>query len=76
MACLELAAAFLAVHSYFAEDGFALADGLAATVEVYTTVEEPAAGVAWAGFVQLVRSRVVLDAVLLVVTGSVYCLAQ
>ena len=58
------------------EDGFALADGLVAAVEVYIAAEEPAAGVPWVGSVQLVRSGVVTDAVLLVVAGSVCCLAQ
>ena len=68
------------MHSYAAEEDAdsdsALADELTAVVEVYTVGAEPAAGVAWACSVQLVRSGVVPDAVLLVVAGSVCCLAQ
>ena len=77
----ELVAAFLAVHSYTAEEDAdsdsVLADELDAAVEVYIVVVEPAAGVAWAGFVQLMHSEVVPGAEFLVVAGSVCCyLAQ
>ena len=75
-ACSELVAAFLAVHSYSAEDADSdsvLADELDAAVEVYIVVVEPAAGVAWAGSVQLMHSEVVPGAVFLVVADSVCC---
>ena len=75
-ACSELVAAFLAVHSYTAEDADSdsvLDDELAAVVEVCTVVVEPAAGVAWAGSVQLMHSEVVPGAEFLVVAGSVCC---
>ena len=61
------------MHSYSVEDGFALADMLAAVVEVYTVAEELVAGVALAGSVRLVRSEVVPGAVLLVVADSACC---
>ena len=62
------------MHSYSVEDGFALTDGLVAAVEVYTAAEEPAAGVALAGFEQPVHFGAVLDAMLLVVAvNSAYC---
>ena len=72
----EPVAAFLAVHSYSAEDADSdsvLADELDAAVEAYIVVVEPAAGVAWAGSVRLVRSEVVPGAVFLVVADSVCC---
>ena len=77
----ELAVASLAVHSYSAEEDAdsdsVLADELDAAVEVYIVVVEPAAGVAWAGSVRLVRSEVVPGAVFLVVADAVCCyLAQ
>ena len=76
-ACSELVAAFLAVHSYAAEgdadSDSVLADELDAAVEVYIVVVEPAAGVAWAGSVRLVRSEVVPGAVFLVVADSACC---
>ena len=80
-ACSEPVAAFLAVHSYSAEEDAdsdsVLDDELAAVVEVCTVVVEPAAGVAWAGSVRLVHSEVVPGAVFLVAAGSVCCyLAQ
>ena len=80
-ACSELVPAFLAVHSYTAEEDAdsdsVLADELDVAVEVYIVVVEPVAGVAWAGSVQLVRSEVVPGAVFLVVADSVCCyLAQ
>ena len=65
------------MHSYSAEEDAdsdsVLADELDAAVEVYIVVVEPAAGVAWAGSVQLVHSEVVPGAVFLVVADSVYC---
>ena len=65
------------MHSYSAEDADSdsvLADELdAAVVEVYIVAVEPAAGVAWAGSVRLVRSEVVPGAVLLVVADSACC---
>ena len=69
------------MHSYTAEEDAdsdsVLADELDAAVEVYIVVVEPAAGVAWAGSVWLVRSEVVPGAEFLVVAGSVCCcLAQ
>ena len=64
------------MRSYSVEDGFALADGLAAAVEVYIAAEEFVAGVALAGFEQQVRSGVVPDAVLLVVADFVCCFVQ
>ena len=80
-ACSELVAAFLAVHFYTAEEDAdsdsVLADELDAAVEVYIVAVEPAAGVAWAGSVRLVRSGVVHGAVFLVVADSVcWYLAQ
>ena len=73
----EPVAAFLAVHSYTAEEDAdsdsVLADELDAAVEVYIVAVEPAAGVAWAGSVQLVHSEVVPGAVFLVVADSVCC---
>ena len=76
-ACSEPVAAFLAVHSYSAEgdadSDSVLADELDAAVEVYIVAVEPAAGVAWAGSVRLVRSEVVPGAVFLVVAGSACC---
>ena len=80
-ACSELVAAFLAVHSYAAEEyadsDSVLADELDAAVEVYIVAVEPAAGVAWAGSVQLMHSEVVPGAVFLVVAASVcWYLAQ
>ena len=73
----EPVAAFLVVHSYSAEEDAdsdsVLADALAAVVEVCTVAAEPAAGVAWAGSVQLVHSEVVPGAVFLVVADSVCC---
>ena len=80
MACFELAVASLVVHSYSAEEDAdsdsVLADELDAAVEVYIVTVGPAAGVVWAGSVQLVHSGVVLDAVLPVVADSAYCLVQ
>ena len=62
------------MHSYFAEDGFALADGLIAAAEVYTATKELVAEVALAGFEKLVHFGAVLDAMLLVVAAnSAYC---
>ena len=80
-ACSEPVAAFLAVHSYSAEEDAdsdsVLADELDAVVEVCTVVVEPIAGVAWAGSVQLVHSEVVPGAVFLDVADAVCCyLAQ
>ena len=79
-ACSEPVAAFLAVHSYSAEDADSdsvLADELDAAVEAYIVVVEPAAGVAWAGSEQLRHSEVVPGAAFLVAADSVYCcLAQ
>ena len=76
-ACSELVAAFLAVHSYSAEEDAdsdsVLDDELAAVVEVCTVAAEPVAGVAWAGSVRLVHSEVVPGAVFLVVADSVCC---
>ena len=76
-ACSEPVAAFLAVHSYSAEEDAdsdsVLADELDAAVEVYIVAMEPAAGVAWAGSVRLVRSEVVPGAVFLVVADSACC---
>ena len=76
-ACSEPVAAFLAVHSYSAEEDAdsdsVLADELDAVVEVYIVVVEPVAGVAWAGSVRLVHSEVVPGAVFLVVADSVCC---
>ena len=60
------------MHSYSAEEGFALTDGLVAA-EVYTVAEELAIGVTLAGFEQPVHFEVVLDAVLLVAADSAYC---
>ena len=64
-------AAFLVVHSYsVAEDfdsDFALADGPAAIARVYTVAVVPIAEVALLDSKQLVHSKVVLDAVVLVV---------
>ena len=77
MACLELVAACLVVHSYFVDDGFALVDGrAAAAVVVYTVAEGLAAGVASVGSEQPVHSGAVLDVVLLVVADSAYYLVQ
>ena len=69
------------MHSYSAEEDAdsdsVLADELDAAVEVYIVVVEPAAGVAWAGSVQLMHSEVVPGAVFLVVADAVCCcLAQ
>ena len=69
------------MHSYAAEEDAdsdsVLADELDAAVEVYIVAVEPAAGVALAGSVQLVRSEVVPGAAFLVVADSVCCcLAQ
>ena len=65
------------MHSYSAEEDAdsdsVLADELDAAVEVYIVAVEPAAGVAWAGSVRLMRSEVVPGAVLLVVANSVCC---
>ena len=76
-ACSELVAAFLAVHSYSAEEDAdsdsVLADELDAAVEVYIVAVEPAAGVAWAGSARLMHSEVVPGAEFLVVAGSVCC---
>ena len=68
MACFELVAAGLVVHSCSIEDGFALADGPVATaVVVYTVAEGLVTAVTLAGFEQ---------PVLLVVADSVYYLVQ
>ena len=69
------------MHSYIAEEDVdsdsVLADELDAAVEVYIVVVEPAAGVALAGSVLLVRFEVVPGAVFLVVADAVCCyLAQ
>ena len=65
------------MHSYSAEEDAdsdsVLDDELDAAVEVYIVVVEPAAGVAWAGSVQLMHSEVVPGAVFLVVADSVCC---
>ena len=65
------------MHSYSAEEDAdsdsVLADELDAVVEVYIVAVEPAAGVAWAGFVRLVHSEVVPGAVFLVVAVAVCC---
>ena len=64
------------MHSYSAEEDVdsdsGLADRLVAAVEVYIVAVEPAAGVAWAGSVQLMHSEVVPGAVFLVVADSAY----
>ena len=77
MACLELVTACLVMHFYSVEEDAdsdsVLADELDAVVEVYIVAVEPAAGVAWAGSVPLVRSEVVPGAVFLVVADSVCC---
>ena len=67
------------MHSYSVDEDVDsvsdLVDGLVATaVEVYTVAKGLVAEVALAGSGQLVHSGVVLDAVLLVVADSVYCL--
>ena len=77
----EFVAAFLAVHSYSAEEyadsDSVLADELDAAVEVYIVAVAPAAGVALAGSVQLMHSEVVPGAVFLDVADAVCCyLAQ
>ena len=69
------------MHSYSAEEDAdsdsVLADELDAVVEVYIVAVEPAAGVAWAGSVQLMHSEVVPGAVFLVIADSACCyLAQ
>ena len=65
------------MHSYSAEEDadfdFVLADELDAVVEVYIVVVEPAAGVAWAGYVPLMHSEVVPGVVFLVVADSACC---
>ena len=65
------------MHSYSAEEDAdsdsVLADELDAAVEVYIVAVEPVAGVALAGFVQLMHSEVVPGAVFLVVAGSACC---
>ena len=64
------------MYSYYVEDSFAFADGPIAVAEVYTTAEELVAEVALAGLGRLVHSKVVPDAVLLVVADFAYCPVQ
>ena len=65
------------MHSYAVEEDAdsdsVLADELDAAVEVYIVAVEPAAGVAWAGSVQLMHSEVVPGAMFLDVADAVCC---
>ena len=65
------------MHSYTAEEDAdsdsVLADEPDAAVEVYIVAVEPAARVAWAGSVPLVRFEVVPGVAFLVVANSVCC---